>query len=109
MERKIPVSAIQNMGFKWPKTSTLQKYAVIENGEVNVDQSLNKLQQDLAYYKNQITAAFNFKQQTGADYADFTDKFDDYVRMERALTQAINDLEQIIAAYSTDSLSKESS
>jgi hypothetical protein len=50
-----------------------------------------------------ITAAYNFKTQTGADYADFTDKFDDYVRMERLLSEAISYLEDIMRAIKKSS------
>ena len=99
MENTLSVNKIRALGFEWPKTSTIQEYCIIENGKVNFDKSLAHLRQSHSFYKNQITAAFNFKSRTGADYSDFTDKFDDYVRMERLLGEAIKYLEHILAAH----------
>ena len=90
---------IRALGFDWPKTATIQEYCIIENVGVNIDKSLDHLRQSRAFYKKQITAAFNFKTRTGADYSDFTDKFDDYVRMERLLGEGIKYLEQILTTY----------
>jgi hypothetical protein len=56
------------------------------------------LQSSRAYYKKQLNQAFNFKMQTGADYSDFTDRFDDNARMERELGEAIAYLQRIAAA-----------
>ena len=43
-----------------------------------------------------MNAAYAFKRNTGADYADFTDRFDEYARMERELGQAVAHLEEIV-------------
>ena len=98
MENIISAKRIRGLGFDWPKTATVQEYTIVENGGVNIDKSLANLRKSRAFYKNQITAAYNFKTRTGADYSDFTDKFDDYVRMERLLNEDIKYLEQILAA-----------
>jgi hypothetical protein len=45
-----------------------------------------------------LNEAFAFKMQTGADYSDFTDRFDDHARTDRELGQAISHLEEIVAA-----------
>jgi hypothetical protein len=74
---------------------------------VNIDKSLAHLRKSHSFYNSQITAAYNFKTRTGADYSDFTDKFDDYVRMKRLLGEAIKYLEQILAAYRKETLSQE--
>ena len=99
MKHTLSVDKICNMGFEWPKTSAIQEFCVVENGKVNLDKSLDKIRTNCAYYKNQITAAYKFKTQTGADYSDFTDKFDDYVQMERLLGEAVTYLEKIVAAH----------
>ena len=36
--------------------------------------------------------------QTGADYSDFTDRFDEYARMNRELGKAISFLDEIVQA-----------
>ena len=46
----------------------------------------------------ELNEAFAFKMRSGADYSDFTDRFDDYARMDRELGQAISYLEEIIDA-----------
>ena len=99
MESTLSVKKIHTLGFEWPKTATIQEYCIVEKGKVNIDKTLDHLRQSRAFYKKQITAAYNFKTRTGADYSDFTDKFDDYVRMERLLGEAIKYLEEILAAH----------
>lgn len=100
MDIILSIEKIMALGFEWPHTTTIQAYAVVENGKVNMDKTLAHLRQSFTFYNNQITAAYNFKTQTGADYSDFTDKFDDYVRMERQLREAIHYMEQIQIALS---------
>ena len=98
---KIQLSAdeIRNLGFEWPKHTIITKYCALENDIIDIEKSLDNLRQSHVFYQKQITAAYNFKIRTGADYSDFTDKFDDYVRMKRLLSEAISYLEQILAAY----------
>ena len=48
------------------------------------------------FYQKQINEAYAFKRQSGADYSDFTDRFDDIVQMEFALGNAIAYLKEII-------------
>lgn len=99
MDVTLSTDAIRTLGFEWPKTQLIQEYAIIENEAVNFDKTLDNLRKSRGFYRKQINAAYNFKQQTGADYSDFSDKFDDYVRMERLLNSAIRYLEQILAAH----------
>jgi hypothetical protein len=56
------------------------------------------MQSSQAFYQKQINEAYAFKIQSGADYSDFTDRFDDIAQMERQLGQSIAYLEEIIAA-----------
>ena len=98
MTQKMSVQDIQNLGFEWPRYALVEQYCVSQDGIVDLDKAITELQSSRAFYRAQLTAAYNFKMQTGADYADFTDRRDDYARMERELSQAIAHLEEITAA-----------
>lgn len=95
---KLSAHDILNLGFDWPKYPIIEEYWTIEGGRVDLNKTLEKMQASRAFYQSQINQAFNFKMQTGADYSDFTDRFDDYARMKRELGTAISHLEEIIAA-----------
>jgi hypothetical protein len=45
-----------------------------------------------------LNEAYAFKRNTGADYSDFTDRFDEYARMERELGRAIAYLQELVEA-----------
>ena len=102
MTTKLSVHDIRARGFEWPKYPLIEEYCVtqadlidLDAGLVDLDATIEKLQSSRAYYRRQLTQAFNFKQQTGADYSDFTDRYDDDARMERDLSQAIAYLQEI--------------
>jgi hypothetical protein len=96
MPHTLSVDEIQRLGFEWPKHALIEEYCVVEGGEVALDKTVEKLWASQSFYQTQINQAFAFKSQTGADYSDFTDKFDDYARMKHALGEAIAYLEQIM-------------
>ena len=96
--RKLSVRDIRNLGFDWPKVALIEEYCVIEDGKVDLSRTIERMQSSRAYYKKQLDEAFAFKMQTGADYSDFTDRFDDNARLNRELGQAISYLEEIIEA-----------
>ncbi len=96
MPHKLSVTDIENARFEWPRYTLIEEYCVIEDGKVNLVKTLEKMQSSRAYYKKQLNDAFAFKMQTGADYSDFSDRFDDYARMERQLGVAISYIEEII-------------
>ena len=98
MVRKLSVQDIRNLGFDWPKYALIEEYGIIEDGKVDLSRTIERMQSSRSYYRQQLNQAFNFKQQTGADYADFTDRFDDHAHMERELDQAIAYLEKIRTA-----------
>ena len=98
MVLKLSVDAIQRLGFEWPKYALIEKYCVVEDGEINLTETLEKMRSSQTFYQQQLNAAFTFKQQTGADYSDFTDRFDEYARMRRELGTAIAYIEEIMAA-----------
>jgi len=98
MTRKLSVDELQSLGFGWPRYALIEEHCVMEDGKVDLDRTLESLQSSRSFYAGQINQAFNFKQQTGADYSDFTDRFDEYARMKRELGVAIAYLEEIIRA-----------
>lgn len=98
MTRKLPERALRDLDLGWPKHALVEEYCVVEEGKVDLDRTLAGLQSSRAFYQGQIKEAFRFKQQTRADYSDFTDRFEEYARMERALGVAIAYVEEVIAA-----------
>lgn len=56
------------------------------------------MQSGRAHYSKQLDEAFAFKMRTGADYSDFTDRFDDNTRIHRELAQAATYLEETVEA-----------
>jgi hypothetical protein len=98
MTRKLSILELQGIGFEWPKHVLIEEYCVMEGGKVDLHGTLERMQSSRSFYAGQINQAFNFKQQTGADYSDFTDRFDEYARMKRELGVAIAYLEEIIEA-----------
>ena len=97
MTRKLSERELQGLGFDWPKHALIAEYCVIKDGKVDLDRTLESMQSSRSFYRGQINQAFTFKQQTGADYSDFSDRFDDYVRMESQLGKAISYIDAIIA------------
>jgi hypothetical protein len=95
---KISARELRGMGFDWPKHALIEEHCTMEHGKVDLDRTLESMQSSRSFYRGQINQAFNFKQQTGADYSDFTDRFDEYSRMSRELGVAIAYLEEIIEA-----------
>jgi hypothetical protein len=98
MTRKLSARELRDLGLDWPKHALVEEYCVVEEGQVDLDRTLASLQSSRAFYQGQINEAFRFKQQTGADYSDFTDRFDEYARMKQELGVAIAYLEKVIAA-----------
>jgi hypothetical protein len=98
MIRILPVDDIQDLGFDWPKYALIAEYSVMEDGKVDLAETVQRMRSSRAYYKTQVDEAFAFKMQTGADYSDFTDRFDDNARMIRELGEAISYLQKIIEA-----------
>jgi hypothetical protein len=96
------VDEIRQLGFEWPKYPIIEEYCFAEENVVDLGGTLEKMRSSRDFYKKQINDAYRFKMQTGADYSDFTNKFDDYVRSERQLRVAIAYLEVIMEAASQD-------
>jgi hypothetical protein len=95
---QLPVSRIEGLGFEWPRHAIIKQYLTPADDKVDLSVTLERMRSSRAFYRKQINDAYAFKQQTGADYADFTEKFDDIVAMEHSLSQAIRYLEEIEAA-----------
>ena len=99
MVGKLTADAIQKLGFDWPKYALIEQYCVIQDGKVDLAKTIEGMQSSRRFYRKQLNEAFAFKMQTGADYTDFTDRHDEYARMERGLSEAIAYLEKIVAAF----------
>jgi hypothetical protein len=95
---QLSVADIQRLGFDWPKYALVEKYCAVQEGKVDLTATIESMRSSRAYYRKQLNEAFAFKMRTGADYSDFTDRFDDYARMERELGKAIAYLERIAEA-----------
>ena len=98
MVRKLSVDELQELEFDWPKYALVARYCVLEDGKVDLAKTIESMQSSRAYYRKQLNEAFSFKMRTGADYSDFTDRFDDNARANRELGQAISYLQAIIEA-----------
>ena len=94
----LSVSEIRSRNYEWPKYALVAEYAVIEEGQVDLSTTLENLRSSRSFYRRQLNAAYAFKRNTGADYSDFTDRFDEYARIERELGQAIAYLQEIAEA-----------
>jgi hypothetical protein len=94
----LSMEAVRALGFEWPKHALIKQYLIMESGRIDLAQTVERMQSSQAFHRKQINEAYAFKSQTGADYADFTDRFDDIARMERELGQSIAYLEEIMAA-----------
>ena len=98
MDNRPSVDQIRQAGYEWPKLSLIDQYTEIEEDQVDLAATLEKLRASRAFYRGQLNAAYAFKRNTGADYADFTDRFDEYARAERELGQAVAYVEEIVEA-----------
>jgi hypothetical protein len=101
MNTTFSVNDIRKRGYEWPKYALVQQYAVIEDGRVDLSTTIERLRSSRSFYRRQLNEAYAFKRNTGADYADFTDRFDEYARMERELGRAIAYLEEIVEALAS--------
>ena len=98
MVRRLSADEIRKLGFDWPRLVLIEEYCAGEDSEIDLYKLIERMQSSRARYQKQLNDAYAFKQQTGADYSDFTDRFDDYARATRELSQAIAYLEEIIEA-----------
>ncbi len=96
MVKNLSADEVRKLGFDWPKYALILEYCVVEDGKIDLRRTLERMQSSRAYYRKQLDEAFAFKWRHGADYSDFTDRFDDYARMSRELGAAISYLEQIL-------------
>ena len=71
------IEAIRRKGFSWPNDATVESHSIVQAEGVDLQATLEKLISSRDFYQGQINEAFRFKSQTGADYSDFTDRFDD--------------------------------
>jgi hypothetical protein len=97
---KLKVTEIEEMGFEWPRYQALQEQAVRADQTIDLVETMAALESSRDFYKRQVNEAYAFKQQTGADYADFTDRHEENSRQYYELGRAIAYLREIINAAS---------
>jgi hypothetical protein len=90
---------LRELGHPWPDDPLVVSATVSDaEGRVDVLTTLAKLRRSLAFYQGQVREAQAFKAATGADYADFTDRFDEHVKQRDAFRRAVEQVEAIQAA-----------
>ncbi len=99
MIQYISVDELRKLGIDWPMNSLIHEHAVLENGQINLKKTVDKLKSKKAYYDGQLRDAFNFKMKYGADYSDFTDRYDEYARMSRQLEESVSVEAHILRRY----------
>jgi hypothetical protein len=95
---KLTITTIQTLGFAWPKYPVIEQYCEPDEDQIDLDTLLERLHASRAYYQKQLDEAYAFKSKTGADYSDFTDRFDEYARKHQDFARAVRYLEEIIQA-----------
>lgn len=98
MAQLTPLQDIRAVGFEWPKFQTIEEACVGDEGHVDLPATLETLRSSLAFCQGQLNQAYNFKVRTGADYSDFTDRFDEYVRSRTKLKIAVAYVTEIVEA-----------
>jgi hypothetical protein len=101
MAASLAVEEIRDRGFEWPKYALIGQYAVLDSGRVDLSATIQSLRSSQSFYRRQLNEAYAFKRSTGADYSDFTDRFDEYVQMERELSRAVAYLQEIVEALAS--------
>jgi hypothetical protein len=98
MTRPVTADAIRALGLDWPGHPLIAEHQVVRDGHIDLDATAERLRAGRAEAQRLINAAHAFKQATGADYSDFTDRFDDHVRRLNALQAALAHLGRVLAA-----------
>jgi hypothetical protein len=97
MAHELPLAEILRLRPDWPRYALVGKYVVLEGGKADLGRAIERMESSRTYFKNELAEAYSFKTQHGADYSDFTHRFDDNARMVRELDLAISYLEELVA------------
>jgi hypothetical protein len=97
MAQELTLAEILSLRPDWPRYALVEKHVVVEGGKVDLGRAIERMKSSRIYFKNELAEAFSFKTRHGVDYSDFTDRFDDNVRMVRELDLAISYLEELDA------------
>ena len=100
MTRKYTETEITARGFSLADFPVIALNLVKDEGMIDLVGTLGNLRSGRDYHQMQISQAHRFKTQTGADYSDFTDQFDEHVRLLGEYDQAIEYVQEIIKALS---------
>jgi hypothetical protein len=97
MTQELTLAEILSLRPDWPRYALVEKHAVFEGGKVDLGKAIERMKSNRAYFKNEQAEALSFKTQHGADYSDFTDRFDDNAWVVRELDLAISYLKELVA------------
>lgn len=86
-------------GFSLSKFPVIGLNLVQDGGMIDLVKTLENLRLGRDYHQTQINQAHRFKTQTGADYSDFTDQFDEHVRLLGEYDRAIEYIREIIRSF----------
>ncbi len=95
---KLTIEQIRELGFEWPRLQVVEDNLIVQDGLVDLDGMIAKLESSRAFFRKQLNDAYKFKQQSGADYSDFTDRFDEYAKGEREMNAGLAFLAEIVKA-----------
>jgi len=98
MEGCYSAEEIREMGYEWPKFPAIQANLALRQEKVDLEALLEKMESSCAFYRRQTNEAFAFKSRYGADYSDFTDRYDEYALKYHQFRQAIAYVRGIIQA-----------
>ncbi|GIV96877.1 MAG: hypothetical protein KatS3mg057_1534 [Herpetosiphonaceae bacterium] len=89
MTHGIDPDDLRRYGFQWPKYAIIEQRLNSAADPIHLSALKQSLYTDLIYYEQQLQEAYAFKHQIGADYSDFTDRYDEYAERYRQLQQAV--------------------
>lgn len=84
--------------FDWPKHAVIEEKQAKEGDEIDLDETLRRLESARDYYDREIQSMHAFARQWGADVDDITDNRDAYGEKRVELMDAIAYVKTIKAA-----------
>ena len=75
----IPLTEIKNLGIKIPENRIIQDLLSTKETQLYLDEVLINIERSRNFHKEQIEQALQFKQNSGMNFSDFTDQFEEHV------------------------------
>lgn len=95
MAQELTLAEILSLRPDGSGSAVVLKHAVLDGDTVDLRKTIERMESSRAYYRRELAEAFAFKTRHGADYNDFTDRFDDNARTVRELDLAISYLQEL--------------